>query len=154
MRHLLPLFIITLALASCTTPITNPTIERIENVAIEDFNTKFLKGTADMVLQNPNSFALDLAGADLVAIIDSLELATIKQTYDTKMPANSEFRMPIRLEVGLQKMYEKDPLNALKKGMKMYTERELTIHFKGSIKVGKGMAKISVPVDQKELVKF
>ncbi len=147
------LAILTIGFSSCN-PITEPTIERIEKVEIEELNTKVVKGTADMVLHNPNSFALDLASADMVAIVDDVELATIKQTYKTQMPAQSDFRMPIRLEMDLQKLYEKDPLGALGKGMQIYSKRELTIHFKGTIKVGKGGAMISVPVDQEELVRF
>jgi len=153
MKYLSILILSTLFLLSCNT-ITNPTVERIENVQIEELSTKAVKGTANMVILNPNPFALDLAGADLLAIVDDIELAHIKQVYDTSMPANTEFQMPIRLEMDLQKLYENDPLGALGKGMQIYSKRELTVHFKGTIKVGKGAAKISVPVDQKELVKF
>lgn len=153
MRYLSALLLLSLLLHACNA-ITNPTVERIENVNIEELSTKAVRGTAEMVLHNPNSFALDLAGADLVAIVDDVELATITQGYDTSMPANAEFKMPIKLEMDLQKLYDEDPIGALGKGMQIYSKRELTIHFKGEIKIGKGSAKISVPVDQKELVKF
>jgi len=153
MRYIF-LLILTVTLFSACDSITNPTVERIDNVQIEELSTKAVRGTADMILFNSNSFALDLASADLIALVDDVEVATIKQTYDTKMPAETTFKMPIKLEMNLQKLYEKDPLGALGKGMQIYSARELTITFRGSIKVGKGAAMISVPIDQEELVKF
>jgi len=153
MRYIF-LLILTVTLFSACDSITNPTVERIDNVQIEELSTKAVRGTADMILLNSNSFALDLASADLIALVDDVEVATIKQTYDTKMPAETTFKMPIKLEMNLQKLYEKDPLGALGKGMQIYSARELTITFRGSIKVGKGAAMISVPIDQEELVKF
>jgi len=144
---------LSLLLMSCGA-LEEPTVERIEKVDIEKLTSKQVIGTADMVLKNPNGFALDLAATDLVALSEGIQLATIKQTYDTQMPANSEFKMPIRLEIDLQKLYEDDPLGALGKGMQIYSKRELELNFVGTIQVGKGSAKLSVPIDQTELVKF
>lgn len=147
------LAVLTLGLASCG-GFEEPTVDRIEKVDIEELTASRVVGTAEMVLKNPNPFALDLAAADLVAIADGVQLATIKQTYDTEMPANAEFKMPIRLEMDLQKLYENDPLGAISKGIQIVSKRELELNFKGTINVGKGSAKVAVPIDQVELVKF
>lgn len=144
---------LTLTLFSCGT-IENPTMERVENVMIENLNTKALIGTADIILNNPNPFTLDLSETDLVAIIDDIEVATLKQTYDTQMPANGEFKMPIKLHLDFDKLYKADPIGSIAKGMKIYKNREINIQFKGDIKMGKGSAMIAVPIDQIELVKF
>ena len=140
-------------LTSCK-GIEEPSVKEIKNVDIENLDTENFRATADMVIYNPNAFALDLASADLVAIVDGIEVADITQNYDTKMPANSDFDMPINIAMDLNKLYGDQPLNALGKSLQIISRRELEVHFKGSLKVGKGSMKITVPIDKVELVKF
>jgi len=131
-----------------------PTIEKIEDVDIIEMSKSKLELNAYMILKNENSFALDLAKANLVAYVDEVELATIDQAYDTEMPAKSNFRMPINIKMDLDKLYRKNPVAALGKGLQIMSDRKLEVHFKGTINIGKGVAKISVPIDQKEMVEF
>lgn len=131
-----------------------PTIEKIEDVDIIEMSKSKLELNAYMILKNENAFALDLAKANLVAYVDEVELATIDQAYDTEMPAKSNFRMPINIKMDLDKLYRKNPVAALGKGLQIMSDRKLEVHFKGTINIGKGVAKISVPIDQKEMVEF
>lgn len=147
------LALVALLAVSCNS-IENPTILRIENVNLDEFNTSSVEADAEMVLYNPNPFALDLASADLAALVDSVQIATITQKYDTKMPAESEFHMPIRLELDIEKLLSQDPLNALGKGLQIVSKRELPVNFKGELKVGKGSMKVTVPMDKTEVIKF
>ena len=117
-------------------------------------STKQVEINAFMVLKNSNVFPLDLEKADLKAIVDDIEIATVQQTYETSMPANSEFRMPVNIDMDLEKLYKENPLNAVSKGIKIMNDRSLSVHFVGDIAIGKGSAKITVPVNQTELVKF
>jgi len=153
MRYLLFTFMLSVLMTACST-IEQPTVQRIENVKIGKFSQAAVEATADMVIHNPNPVALDLAAADLVAIVEGVEVATIKQTFDTSMPANADFNMPISLKMELQKLYEQDALGAMGKAMQIYSARQLVVTFRGSINVGKGTAKISVPVDKVETIKF
>lgn len=147
------LFITVFYFASCST-IVEPTLERIEDVEIITMNKDKVELNANMVINNPNGFALDLDKADLVAMVDEIELADINQTYETSMPAKGEFKMPIYINLDLNKLYNDNPLAALGKGIQILSDRKLEVQFKGTINVGKGMAKVSVPVDQVELVEF
>ncbi|MDF1695178.1 MAG: hypothetical protein P1U56_05075 [Saprospiraceae bacterium] len=140
-------------LSSCSS-IQEPTLERIEDVDIVEFSKSKLELNAFMVLNNPNSFALDLENADLILFVDDIELATINQTFETTMPQNGEFNMPININMDLDKLYRENPLEAIGKGIQIMSDKKLNVHFKGTIEVGKGMAKVSVPVDQLEEVKF
>ena len=153
MRLSIVLFTFLLFLASCSS-FDEPTLEGIENVELEELSTKKLLVKADMLIHNPNPFALDLAEADLVAIVEEIELAAIKQTYETEMAANENFRMPVEINLDLTKLYKDDPLGAISKGLKIVNERKLAVLFKGNIKVGKGNAKVPVPIDKIEEVKF
>ena len=153
MRLFLILFTGILFLSSCNS-FDEPTLEGIENVELEELSTKKLLVKADMLIHNPNPFALDLAEANLVAIVEEIELAEIKQTYDTEMAANENFRMPVEINLDLTKLYKDDPLGAISKGLKIVNERKLAVLFQGNIKVGKGNAKVPVPIDKIEEVKF
>jgi len=155
MRLLLFLFVLSLVGISCSS-ISEPTVERIQNVKIESFSQTKVSATADMVLRNDNAVTLDLSAADLVAIVDGIEVATIKQNYDMTMQANAESNMPMSLDIDLQKIYDSmgDTMEKMNMAMQLYSKRELLIQFKGTIKVGRGSAKLSVPIDKEELVKF
>lgn len=142
-----------LLLTSCSS-IVEPTIEKIEDVDIVEMTKSNLELNAYMVLNNPNSFALDLAKAELTAYVDDVELASINQMFDTSMPANENFKMPITIKMDLDKLYRENPIAAIGKGIQIMSDKKLNVHFKGSIKVGKGAMKIEVPVDQVELVEF
>lgn len=153
MRHLFIIVSSLVLLSSCES-ITNPTFERVENVKLEEVNTKRLLVTADMIIHNPNPFAVDLDAADMFAVVEEIELAHIKQTFGTEMPANEEFKMPVRIDMDLTKLYADDPLGAISKGLKIMSEKKLDVSFQGEIKVGKGKAMVSVPIDQIETVSF
>lgn len=144
---------LTLFLSSCTS-VLEPTVERIEDVDIVEMTKSKLELNAFMVLKNPNAFALDLDNADLTVFVDDIELAKINQTYETTMPQSGEFNMPININMDLDKLYRKNPLAAIGKGLQIMSDKKLTVQFKGTILVGKGIAKISVPVDQEEEVRF
>ena len=143
----------TLFLTSCTS-ILEPTVERIEDVDIVEMTRSNLELNAFMVLKNPNGFELDLENADLTVYADEIELAKINQTFETTMPSEGEFKMPININMDLDKLYKNDPLGAIGKGLQIMSDKKMDVQFKGTILVGKGFAKISVPVDQLEEVKF
>lgn len=153
MKHLLILSSIVLFLTACNS-IQEPTIKSISNAEIVTMNKNSLELNAVMVFNNPNSFSLDLANTDMVALVDDIEVATIKQNYDTSMPANGTFDMPINIKMDLKKLYKDNKLLAITKGLEIASKKELDVKFIGSISVGKGSAKISVPIDQIENVKF
>lgn len=140
-------------LVGCSKPV-EPTVERIDNVELLTMSKDNVDLTADMILHNANAFALDLSQADLVAMVDEIEVATISQSYDTTMPAQSDFAMPIRVQMDLKKLYGDSPLAAMGKALQVMADRRLDVRFVGVIKAGKGVAKVSIPVDQVESVSF
>lgn len=143
----------TLTLSACNS-VLEPTVERIEDVDLVEMTKSKLELNAFMVLKNPNGFALDLDKADITVFADDVELAKINQTYETTMPENGEFNMPININMDLDKLYRENPLQAIAKGMEIMSDKRIDLTFKGTIMVGKGFAKIEVPIDQLEEVKF
>jgi LEA14-like dessication related protein len=148
------IFILLASLLYSCTSIEEPTLERVEDVKILTLNKSKVEINANMILKNPNSFALDLEKAELVAMLDDVEVANIDQTYETEMPARSEFKMPVYINMDLDRLYNDNPLQALAKGLEIMSDRSLDVRFMGTIKAGKSVAKISVKVDQMETVNF
>jgi LEA14-like dessication related protein len=155
MKHIFSIILFSCFIfSSCSTSILEPTIEKIEDVDIIEMSKSKLELNAFMILKNPNGFSLDLAKANMKAYVDDIELATIDQTFDTSMPANENFKMPITIKMDLDKLYRENPIAAIGKGIQIMSDKKLLVKFIGTIDVGKGMAKISVPIDQEEMVAF
>ena len=131
-----------------------PTLERIEDVDIKKINKDRIDMDAHLIINNPNGVALDLASADLEVLVDNIVIANIKQTLDATMPAKAEFKMPVKITLDLAKLYKGNPLTTLGKGLQIMSDKKLEVQFKGNIKAGKGVAKLTVDVDQIEIVKF
>lgn len=142
-----------ISLFSCQS-LQDPSLERIENVDINTLSKERIDLKADMIIHNPNSVALDLASADLKVLVDNIEVASIKQSIDAKMPANKEFTMPVNISMDLARLYKENPVAAIGKGLQIMSDRKLEVMFKGNIKAGKGVAKLTVPIEQMEIVKF
>lgn len=155
MKHIFSIILLSCFIfSSCSTSILEPTIEKIEDVDIIEMSKSKLELNAFMILKNPNGFSLDLAKANMKAYVDDIELATIDQSFDTSMPANENFKMPITIKMDLDKLYRANPIAAIGKGIQIMSDKKLMVKFIGTIDVGKGMAKISVPIDQEEMVSF
>ena len=107
-----------LIFTSCSS-ILEPTVERIEDVDIVKMTKDNLELNAFMVLKNPNGFELDLENADLTVYLDDIELAKINQTFETTMPKNGEFNMPININMDLNKLYGDDPIAAIGKSLQI-----------------------------------
>lgn len=157
MKSTLTLFTIltTLLLFSCSDiALEEPTLERIEDVDIKEISKELIDMNAQLVIHNPNGVALDLASADLDVLVDNIVIANIKQTVDAKMPAKAEFKLPVRITLDLAQLYKENPLTAFGKGLQIVSDKKIEVQVKGKIKAGKGVAKLSVDVDQLEIVQF
>tara|TARA_Y100000385_G_C12918057_1_gene561295 strand:- start:533 stop:919 length:387 start_codon:yes stop_codon:yes gene_type:complete len=128
MKYFSLIILVLFCFTSCDS-ITNPTFEGVENVVLEEMSTKNLVVKAEMIINNPNPFALDLEEADMYAIVEGIELARINQTFGTEMPANQNFRMPVSIDMDLTKLYADDPLGAISKGLKIMNEKRLDVLF-------------------------
>jgi len=143
------------SLTSCNDlALEEPTLERIEDVDIKEMSKDRIDMNAHLIINNPNGVALDLASADLNVLVDEIIIANIKQTVDAKMPANAEFKLPVNITMDLERLYKENPMAALSKGFKIMSDKKLEVQFKGNIKAGKGVAKLTVDVDQLEIVEF
>ena len=140
-------------LSSCNT-VQDPIFESVENVKIINASVKNVESTLDLVFSNPNSFALDFAQADLIISMDDVELGEVHQTYEAEMPSQSDFKMPIHVNLDLGKLYGDNVLEAMSKGLELMKKRELELRFQGEIYVGHAKTKIKVPIDRVKTIQF
>lgn len=152
--NFLAIILATIFVSCDSLTLQEPTIERIEDVDIQEMSKERIDMDAHLIINNPNSVALDLASADLDVLVDDIVIANIKQRLDASMPANSEFELPVKITMDLNQLYQKNPLTALSKGLQIMSDKKLEVQFKGNIKAGKGVAKLTVAVDQMEIVRF
>lgn len=152
--HALTLFSFILLTACSDIALKDPTLERIEDVDIKEMSRELIDMNAHLIINNPNGVALDLASANLDVLVDNIVIANIQQTVDAKMPAKSEFKLPVKITMDLDRLYKENPMTALSKGLKIMSDKKLEVQFKGNIKAGKGVAKLTVDVDQLEIVEF
>ena len=146
-------FLITIVATSCSR-IKDPDFRSIESVEIADLSTQRISFDCDLIFYNPNSFALDLDRAEIEILVDSIDIGQVKQTYNSLMPGKDNFNMPVFIDLDISKLYKGDALGAITRGLKIVKSRELEIHLKGNIYVGKGDIKIPVPVNRVTLVEF
>lgn len=147
------LIVLVFAILSCNS-IQEPTLISIENIDVKEMNTERIIADATLILDNPNSFALDLENLDISAVAEEIELAHIIQSLESTMPANAEFKLPVSFKMDLKKLYGDNPMLALSKGLEIMAKKSLEVQFKGSIRAGKGSVKVKIPIDQVEEVKF
>jgi len=106
------------------------------------------KVTADVVLYNPNRIAMELRSADLDIRIDGKSAGKVNQTFQLKLPKQSEFVLPV--EVGLS-LRESGLLGTL---LGMVNGKTLKVEFMGEVKVKIKSVPASVRVYHTEEIKL
>lgn len=106
------------------------------------------KVTADVVLYNPNRMAMELRSADLDIRIDGKSAGKVSQTFQLKLPKESEFILPV--EVGLS-LRESGLMGTL---LGMVNGKTLKVEFVGEVKVKIKSVPASVKVYHTEEIKL
>lgn len=126
-----------LFLLSCG-QIKEPDFRSIENVRVSKFglNNSFL--TLDLYYFNPNNFRLKLKHAEGDAWIENNYLGHFLIDTLVQVPAQGDFRLPVKLQVDMSKV--------LKNSVLAFLSREVTVKVEGKARVGKGFIFINYPI--------
>lgn len=109
-------------------------------------DTPMLK--ADALFYNPNRIRLKLKGIKLDVFIDGKKTAFIDQKLRSTVKADSEFRIPLEVQLSLKEIGIFDALAGLFGGKKY------ELHYNGYIKVAIKGIPVKIPVDYKKEVKL
>ena len=128
----LPLFLL-----SCGS-VKEPDFKAIENVRVSKLGFNQSSLSLDLSYFNPNKFRIKLKNAEGDAWIDNNFLGHF--TVDTliHIPANGDFKLPVKLQIDMSKFFKNYLLTFLAK--------EVTIKVAGRARVGKGFIFINYPI--------
>lgn len=82
-----------------------PTLVKITNVKLSDVKLPpemSVNFNANAILNNPNDFGVNISGMDFDVYVNGKKTTRINREVDSKMPANSDFTLPIRFEIPLK----------------------------------------------------
>jgi len=138
---------------SCTS-YEEPYVVAVKNVLVKEANLQKISIDALLEIHNPNSVPLDLSKTELSIHKDEILLAIINQSHDTSMPGNSNFDLPLTIDVDVKGIFDGDIMKALSFGNDILSKRELEVQIKGHIYAGKDKVKLKIPINRNEVVSF
>lgn len=135
--------VISLMAASC---IPNERIELrdIKNLAMEQVDSDNAILNGDAVFFNPNAARMRLKEIKVDVYVDGKKSAVVDQKLSALARGNSEFTVPVKVQLSLKEFGLVDALRSLFGGKKY------EIHYKGYLKTNVNGWPIRVPVDHKE----
>ena len=122
-------------------------LRRIKDIVV-DASSKEPLLRANAILYNPNSIRLTVKKIELEVFVDGKKAALIDQKLKIKVPAKSEFIIPLEVQLNLKELGFLDTVLSFIGGKKML------IHYKGSIRLQKGGIPFSVPVNYKDEIRI
>ncbi len=144
------LMCIALILASCGGPAT-PEFKNMKDVKFKSFSlnggSPSIVLKANAIFNNPNPFGADVSEVDLDVYINGVKVTHINQDLSAKMPASSDFTLPLSFDVPLQEV-AKD----FKPTMgDIFKKKKVEYKLEGTLKVGLAGANIKVPVEYEDV---
>jgi len=103
MRQLTIILVVTILCVSCG-KMKDPVFKGIENVKVNEVGMVESTVTLDIRYENPNNFNGMLKQAEGDAWIDSTFLGHFIVDSSVLIPANSEFLVPVKMDVDMKKM--------------------------------------------------
>ncbi len=100
--------------------------------------------------KNPNSFKGKLKSADIYVLYKGDTLAHVTNVEKLSVPPNSDFNVPLSLEVSMDKLQK----GLLSNIASLFKKKSVELEFKGSIKVASFGFSQTIPVNYKEEVTF
>ncbi len=135
--------ILAFAFVSCEAP-QEPEFRKLEKVTFNGFSLKkpyTVTLDANAIFHNPNSIGANITEMDLDVYINGQKTNTIRQDVNAKMPAESDFTLPLKLKVPLNTIFQDLKIQDLLKS------QNIQYSLRGHLKVGLGKVEVKIPVD-------
>lgn len=115
--------------ASCGSNLKDPVFRGIENVKVNELGAGESAVTLDIRYHNPNNFKGRLKKAEGDAWVDSTYLGHFVVDSSVNIPANSEFLVPVKLAIDMNKI--------LKHSLTAFLKEEVLLRIIGNARAGK-----------------
>ena len=143
------LCIVSILIISCSGP-QKPEFVGMHNLRITSLSSDeiSLEGTA--VYHNPNRVSCTLISSDIQVTANNIDIGRIEQTLDSKIPAKSDFEVPIYLSFPPSKIFESGGL--LSGILSVLGNGKVDIQYKGQFTLNVLGLDIPFPIDYEEEV--
>ena len=148
MRKLVSVVLILLVVISCSRPKEAPVFKRVANVKVTAIKGTEATLNGDAFFYNPNEVSMKLRKVNIDVTLEGKKIGTIQQDLKTKIPALSEFKVPVdaKFDVG--------DIGVLNSIISALGGKKMKVHYKGNIKISIHGVPISVPVDYEDDIRL
>jgi len=149
-KKLLFLFLVALIILNgCVQP-ESPELRSIDEVKVEMISLKIVRLKSEAILYNPNKSSMVLKESVIDIELDGEKIASVNKRYDLKINRESEFTVPLEVDIQLSDLN----LDALGAALGILSNKGKEIHFVGKIKVRTYGVPFTIPVDYTERLKI
>ena len=150
MKKILTIFSVLsiLLFAACSGP-KEPTFKTMKNLQVKKLSLATLEIHGDAVFNNPNPVGITLSRIDLDISINDVQAAKIKQDISTKVPASSDFTVPIKMSTAPKSVLQ--DVGGLLQGIGgALKDKKIKVNYKGNVYFSVAKVEIPVPVEYTE----
>ncbi len=140
------IFLVFLLMIQGCKPKEDVQLRQIKDVIVDATSDPLLKANA--ILYNPNNIRMTVKKIDMEVFVDGKKAAVIDQQMKLKVPARSEFTVPLEVKLNMKEIGLLDAVFAVIGGKKFQ------IHYKGTIRLQYKGVPFSVPVNHKEEIRI
>ena len=148
MKIVISLFFTLCALLSGCVPKEQVIFKNVKNISVDISATGKPMLKADALFFNPNRTQMKLKEVNISVWVDGTKSAEAKQNLDINIPAQSDFSVPINVQLVLK---EENLLNTV---LGFFGGKKYELLFKGYIRVRVHGLTIKVPVSQMQQIQL
>ncbi|WP_452232664.1 LEA type 2 family protein [Lacinutrix sp. MEBiC02595] len=149
MKKFIILLTVILTIISCSVK-EKPEFLRVDNIKVDDSNSKFITLTADAYFLNKNDISGELKTDEIKVFVNNNQMATVT-TESFKVPAKKEFSIPLKANVPTDSLFSDKSLSGL---LGSFLSQKMKVQYKGQIKYKVFGFSHTYDVDQTENVKI
>jgi len=149
MKKFIILLTATLTILSCSVK-EKPEFLRVDNIKVDDSNSKFITLTADAYFLNKNDISGELKTDEIKVFVNNNQMATVT-TESFKVPAKKEFSIPLKANVPTDSIFSDKSLSGL---LGSLLSQKMKVQYKGQIKYKVFGFSHTYDVDKTENVKI
>ncbi len=139
-----------LVATTCSKP-QAPEFKNVKNVAVEELTLSNVTIKGDAVCFNPNGMGITIRATDIDVSANEVAVGKVTQELKTKVPANSDFSIPLVVSFPPKKLLSKG--SGLLGGLlSALSDQKVNMHYKGTITVEVLGVGIKVPLDEQQEV--
>ena len=148
MTRIIAITILSLLALSCTTPSEAPVFKQVTNIEVTKVMGKTAYLNADAFFYNPNDVRMTLKKIDVDVSVEGKKIGKINQSLKTKIPANSEFKVP------LDATFDMSQMGFLNSIISILGGKKVKVHYSGHIKLTLHGFPVKVPVEYDDEVRI